>query len=582
MKNKFFTLFIVISVTCSSLFSQKVGIGTDAPKSKLEISADNTFSHELFLVIKGADTSLTILNDGRVGIGISNPQQKLHLKGSALNISLENSMSGQTYNLNSTNGGNFRLINAESASIFMDVNSSSNIGLGALSIFDARVNLGGNVRVEDNLRIGSVAPITDPGSISLYGNGSGYQGFVAMKNNTTGATGSDGGVIGMIGNELHISNQENNRLVLSTNNTERVVVDGSGNVVMNGNLRVNGNDFNNNAIVKVLNGNLFSQNLLESEVPNLPASKITSGTFAEARIPNLPASKITSGTFANARISQVSVTQHQGALNIGWSQLTGVPTSFTPSAHVHAATDITSGILPVIRGGTGASSHTLGRILTGNGTGAIQSFLAYNSAYANGGSDPNSNNTLVQRDSGGVLNARGFRCRSGQDGNAGNIFNIEWTGSGARLWIDVVNVGLIQLTSDRRLKENIQDMEEQGIDKIMKLKPVTYQYKLIEESIFKGNGDVIEGFIADELAEIIPSAVNGEKDALTEDGQIQPQTLNTTPIISVLVKALQEQQLKIEKLEAKNKLLENSNLELELLKSELEDLKNYIFSEAKK
>lgn len=37
-------------------------------------------------------------------------------------------------------------------------------------------------------------------------------------------------------------------------------------------------------------------------VPNLPASKTTSGEFAQARIPNLPASKTTSGTFADARI----------------------------------------------------------------------------------------------------------------------------------------------------------------------------------------------------------------------------------------------------------------------------------------
>ena len=45
-------------------------------------------------------------------------------------------------------------------------------------------------------------------------------------------------------------------------------------------------------------------------VDNLPASKITSGTFADARIPNLGTSKITSGTFADARIAASNVTQH--------------------------------------------------------------------------------------------------------------------------------------------------------------------------------------------------------------------------------------------------------------------------------
>jgi|5_EtaG_2_1085323.scaffolds.fasta_scaffold32325_1 hypothetical protein len=47
-----------------------------------------------------------------------------------------------------------------------------------------------------------------------------------------------------------------------------------------------------------------------AEIPNLDASKITSGSFADARIPNLATSKITSGTFADARIAASNVSQH--------------------------------------------------------------------------------------------------------------------------------------------------------------------------------------------------------------------------------------------------------------------------------
>lgn len=50
----------------------------------------------------------------------------------------------------------------------------------------------------------------------------------------------------------------------------------------------------------------------------------------------------------------------QGAYYLAWSNLTGVPSTFTPSAHVHSAADITSGTLAVARGGTGIASYTTG------------------------------------------------------------------------------------------------------------------------------------------------------------------------------------------------------------------------------
>jgi len=46
-------------------------------------------------------------------------------------------------------------------------------------------------------------------------------------------------------------------------------------------------------------------NLTEANVPNLPASKITSGALAVERVPNLPSSQITSGTIDAARIPEL-------------------------------------------------------------------------------------------------------------------------------------------------------------------------------------------------------------------------------------------------------------------------------------
>ena len=166
----------------------------------------------------------------------------------------------------------------------------------------------------------------------------------------------------------------------------------------------------------------------------------------------------------------------------------------------------------------------------------------------------------------GKVRAVGWVCRPGTDFAAGgNVFNINWTGSAAQLWIDNVMVGLISLTSDRRLKEGIQPMTGSAIERVMALKPVAFKYKNLAGTPFTGSPDTNEGFIADELQAVIPSAVNGSKDGLTKQGKIQPQTLNPMPVISVLTKATQELARKVEAQETE---LTDLRAELAQLRSE--------------
>ena len=61
------------------------------------------------------------------------------------------------------------------------------------------------------------------------------------------------------------------------------------------------------AIIKIRNTAI---DLDAAEIPNLDASKITTGSLGTDRIPDLTASKITSGTFADARIASSNVSQH--------------------------------------------------------------------------------------------------------------------------------------------------------------------------------------------------------------------------------------------------------------------------------
>ena len=87
-------------------------------------------------------------------------------------------------------------------------------------------------------------------------------------------------------------------------------------------------------------------------------------------------------------------------------------------------------------------------------------------------------------------------------------------------------------TSDYRLKNTITPMAG-ALARVSALKPVTYKWNI--------DGSDGEGFIAHELAEVVPLAVTGEKDAIREDG-VTPryQGIDTSVLVPMLTAAIQE------------------------------------------
>jgi hypothetical protein len=85
-----------------------------------------------------------------------------------------------------------------------------------------------------------------------------------------------------------------------------------------------------------------------------------------------------------------------------------------------------------------------------------------------------------------------------------------------------------------------------ALAKVTALKPVTYIWKI--------DGSDGQGFIAHELAEVVPDCVVGEKDAVEtytdEDGneqtRIKPQGIDTSFLVATLTAAIQELNAKVE------------------------------------
>jgi len=112
------------------------------------------------------------------------------------------------------------------------------------------------------------------------------------------------------------------------------------------------------------------------------------------------------------------------------------------------------------------------------------------------------------------------------------------------MWVDTVNLGNVNYTSDYRVKREIQTIDTDATSRVKALRPVSYKRADYGE-LFKASEETLEGFIAHEVQEVIPSGATGTKDCENE-----VQSLRLDAILAVTTKALQEALTRIEALEA--------------------------------
>jgi hypothetical protein len=133
---------------------------------------------------------------------------------------------------------------------------------------------------------------------------------------------------------------------------------------------------------------------------------------------------------------------------------------------------------------------------------------------------------------------------SSTDANWYHIRFFTGTGAGGAILVNGLSGTVTySTTSDYRLKENVVDMTG-AIDRVKTLNPVRFNWKQAP------NGRLVDGFIAHEVSEIVPEAVAGEKDAIDENGNIDPQGIDQAKLVPLLTAALQEAIKRIETLEA--------------------------------
>ena len=96
-------------------------------------------------------------------------------------------------------------------------------------------------------------------------------------------------------------------------------------------------------------------------------------------------------------------------------------------------------------------------------------------------------------------------------------------------------------SSDYRLKENVVEMTG-ALDRVGQLKPSRFN--------FIGYEEIVDGFLAHEVSDIVPEAISGTKDEVDDKGNPVYQGIDQSKLVPLLVGAIQELKAEIETLKS--------------------------------
>ena len=98
-------------------------------------------------------------------------------------------------------------------------------------------------------------------------------------------------------------------------------------------------------------------------------------------------------------------------------------------------------------------------------------------------------------------------------------------------------------SSDYRLKENVS-YDWDATSRLKQLKPARFNW------ISDETNTLVDGFLAHEAQTVVPESVIGEKDAVDENGDVDPQQIDHSKLVPLLVKTIQELEARITALES--------------------------------
>jgi hypothetical protein len=506
------------------LTSTGLGIGTSSPSRKLEVNGifrqtDGTVQSEIAsgggVAYYGTNNNYPVaiqvnaveqarFTSTGLGIGTSSPVSKLHIESTSAESFQIGYSSTKRARFGTTSSGDLQIYAYDSAGVYRNIllavdagTAGGNVGIGTIS---------------PSVRL-SVATAASTFAATFQGSAS--TNFVAIGTTSFGA--SINGYTSGFGAAADLVLQPNGgNLGLGVTPSAWAAPFANGNLELSGGYLV-GSASNN--VLRLSSNNFYNGSNYIYKTSSQAAGYVqSSGSHQFFTAP--------SGTAGNAiSFSQVMTLDASGFLGVGET---------SPTSRIHA-----NGTIQARTGATGVQIYGDGGSGYVNSVGANPLIFQVNSTER--ARIDSSGNLLIGTTSASTTAAGsyfepssiGYGRLNMVKAATGTTYALAFYYAGTQIGniANSTTATAYNTSSDYRLKNTIAPMTG-ALAKVALLKPCTYKWN--------ADGSDGEGFIAHELAEVVPQCVTGEKDAVDAEGKPQYQGIDTSFLVATLTAALQE------------------------------------------